>query len=98
MKVAKREIHGRELSIETGRIARQAGGSVMVRYGESMVLVTACIGEEKSGDFLPLTIDYVEKNYAAGKIPGGYFKREAKLGEKETLTSRLIDRPCRPLF
>jgi len=98
MIVLERDLHGRKLSIETGRIAKQAGGSVVVRQGESMVLVTACGGNEKDGDFLPLTIDYVEKQYAAGKIPGGFFKREGKLGEKETLTSRLIDRPCRPLF
>lgn len=98
MIVLERDLHGRKLSIETGRIAKQAGGSVVVRQGESMVLVTACCGAEKDGDFLPLTIDYVEKQYAAGKIPGGFFKREGKLGEKETLTSRLIDRPCRPLF
>lgn len=96
----KREIdfHGRSFSIETGRIARQAGGSALVRCGDSMVLVTACSGEEKQGDFLPLTIDYVEKDYAAGKIPGGFYKREGKLSERETLISRLIDRPCRPLF
>lgn len=96
----KREIdfHGRSFSIETGRIARQAGGSALIRCGDSMVLVTACSGEEKQGDFLPLTIDYVEKDYAAGKIPGGFYKREGKLSERETLISRLIDRPCRPLF
>ena len=99
MIVLERDFHGRRLSIETGRIAKQAGGAVLVRQGESMVLVTACCGPEKVGaDFLPLTIDYVEKQYAAGKIPGGFFKREGKLGEKETLTSRLMDRPCRPLF
>lgn len=98
MVVLEKNFHGRKFSIETGRIARQASGAALVRSGDSMVLVTACMGEKKSGDFLPLTIDYVEKNYAAGKIPGGFFKREAKLGEKETLTSRLIDRPCRPLF
>ncbi|HMO02136.1 MAG TPA: polyribonucleotide nucleotidyltransferase [Oligoflexia bacterium] len=90
--------HGRTFSIETGRIAKQAGGAVLVRYADSIVLVTACMGEDKGGDFLPLTIDYIEKTYAAGKIPGGFFKREGKLSEKEILTSRLIDRPCRPLF
>lgn len=94
----KKDFHGREFSIETGRVARQAGGSVVVRCGDSMVLVTACRGGQKDGDFLPLTIDYVEKTYAAGKIPGGFFKREGKLRDKETLTSRLIDRPVRPLF
>jgi polyribonucleotide nucleotidyltransferase len=92
------DFHGRKLSIETGRIARQAGGSALVRCGESMVLVTACAGDERGTDFLPLTIDYVEKDYAAGKIPGGFYKREGKLSERETLISRLIDRPCRPLF
>lgn len=98
MHVVDCDLHGRKFSIETGRVAKQASGSVMVRSGDSIVLVTACLGSEKPGDFLPLTIDYVEKTYAAGKIPGGFFRREGKLGEKETLTSRLIDRPCRPLF
>lgn len=98
MNVIEREFHGRKISIETGRIAKQAAGAVVVRCGDSMVLVTACVGDEKFGGFLPLTIDYVEKTYAAGKIPGGFFRREGKLSEKETLTSRLIDRPCRPLF
>ena len=96
--IAERDFHGRNFSIETGRVARQAGGAVLVRVGESMVLVTACVGAQKDGDFLPLTIDYIEKNYAGGKIPGGFFKREGKQSEKETLISRLIDRPCRPLF
>ena len=99
MNVIEKKLFGRNFSIETGRIAKQAGGSVVVRFEDSMVLVTACMGEEREGgDFLPLTIDYVEKTYAAGKIPGGFFKREGKLSERETLTSRLIDRPCRPLF
>ena len=93
-----KNFHGRDLTIETGRVARQAGGSVLVKSGDSVVLVTACRGNQKDGDFLPLTIDYVEKTYAAGKIPGGFFKREGKLRDKETLTSRLMDRPCRPLF
>lgn len=91
-------LHGRTFTIETNRIAKQASGSVVVRLGDAMVLVTACVGADKKGDFLPLTIDYVEKTYAAGKIPGGFFKREGKLSERETLVSRLIDRPCRPLF
>jgi polyribonucleotide nucleotidyltransferase len=91
-------LHGRTFTIETNRIAKQASGSVVVRLGDAMVLVTACVGSDKKGDFLPLTIDYVEKTYAAGKIPGGFFKREGKLSERETLVSRLIDRPCRPLF
>ncbi len=98
MYVVSKDFHGRTLSIETGRVAKQASGAALVRYGDTMILVTACVGAAKDGDFLPLTIDYVEKKYAAGKIPGGFFKREAKLSEHETLTSRLIDRPCRPLF
>jgi polyribonucleotide nucleotidyltransferase len=98
MFVVKQKIHAREISFETGRVAKQAGGSVVVRSGDSMVLVTACVGAAKEGDFLPLTIDYVEKAYAAGKIPGSFFKREGRLSERETLVSRLMDRPCRPLF
>jgi polyribonucleotide nucleotidyltransferase len=91
---------GKELSIETGRMAKQADGSVVVRYGDSMVLITAVAAEAvRPGiDFMPLTVDYLEKTSAAGKIPGGYFKREGRLTETEVLTSRLIDRPCRPLF
>jgi polyribonucleotide nucleotidyltransferase len=98
METVKRVINGREFSIEAGKVAKQASGSVIVRYGDSVVLVTACLGEDKQGDFFPLTIDYVEKTYAAGKIPGGFFKREGRLGEKEILVSRVIDRPCRPMF
>ena len=88
------------LSIETGKLAKQADGSVIVRYGDSMVLVTAChAANPREGiDFLPLTVDYREYTYASGRIPGGFFKREGKPPEKEVLTSRLIDRPCRPLF
>jgi polyribonucleotide nucleotidyltransferase len=91
---------GRKISIETGGIARQAGGSVLVTYGETTVLCTATIAKKaKPGqDFFPLTVHYQERTYAAGKIPGGFFKREARPSEKETLTSRLIDRPIRPLF
>lgn len=94
------EIGGRTLVIETGRVAKQAAGSVTVRYGDTLVLVTACASADpKEGiDFLPLTVDYLEKTFAAGKIPGGFFKREGKPTEKETLTSRFIDRPIRPLF
>ncbi|MDX9720426.1 MAG: polyribonucleotide nucleotidyltransferase [Myxococcota bacterium] len=89
----------RELTIETGRMAKQAGGSALVQCGESVVLVTVCGGGRREGiDFFPLSCDYVEKTYAAGRIPGSFFRREGRLGEKETLTSRLIDRPCRPLF
>jgi polyribonucleotide nucleotidyltransferase len=89
-----------ELTIETGRMAKQADGSVVIRYGDSMVLVTAVAGiSVRPGiDFLPLTCDYLEKTSAAGKIPGGYFKREGRLTEVEVLTARLIDRPSRPLF
>ncbi len=88
------------LSIETGEIARQADGAVMVSYGDTVVLVTV-VGKtdvKEGQDFFPLTVDYMEKTYAAGKIPGGFFKREGRPSEKETLTSRLIDRPLRPLF
>jgi polyribonucleotide nucleotidyltransferase len=88
------------LSIETGRLAKQADGAVVVRMGDTMVLVTAChAAEPRQGiDFLPLTVDYREYSYASGRIPGGFFKREGKATEKETLTSRVIDRPIRPLF
>jgi hypothetical protein len=89
----------KELSIETGRLAKQADGSVVVRYGDTMLLATAVSAREKKDvDFLPLTVEYKENLYAAGKIPGSFFKREGKLSEKETLSSRLIDRSCRPLF
>jgi polyribonucleotide nucleotidyltransferase len=98
MYVVERDFHGKKLRIESGRIAKQAGGSALVTYGESVVLVTACYGALKDVDFFPLTVDYIEKTYAAGKIPGGFFRREGKQSEKETLVSRLIDRPCRPLF
>ncbi len=89
-----------ELVLETGEIARQADGAVMVSYGDTVVLVTV-VGKtdvKEGQDFFPLTVDYQEKTYAAGKIPGGFFKREGRPSEKETLTSRLIDRPLRPLF
>jgi polyribonucleotide nucleotidyltransferase len=98
----KREIQiGQQtLSIETGKLAKQAGGSVVVRVGDTMVLVTACrAANAREGiDFLPLTVDYREYTYASGRIPGGFFKREGKPTEKEVLTSRVIDRPIRPLF
>jgi polyribonucleotide nucleotidyltransferase len=91
---------GRPLKLETGRIARQADGAVLATYGETSVLATVVAAkEERPGiDFFPLTVNYQEKTFAAGKIPGGYFKREGRPTEKETLTSRLIDRPIRPLF
>src|SRR2546426_1791432 len=90
----------RKLKIETGRLAKQADGAAVVQYGDTVVLVTACFAKEpKEGiDFFPLTVDYRENTYAAGKIPGGFFKREGRPNEKETLTSRMIDRPIRPLF
>jgi polyribonucleotide nucleotidyltransferase len=93
-------IGGRRLTIETGRLAKQAGGAALVQYGESVVLVTATAAREprEGVDFFPLTVDYVEKTYSAGKIPGGYFKREGRLSTHETLVCRLIDRPIRPLF
>jgi len=91
---------GRTLKIETGQVARQADGAVMVTYGDTIVLATAVYAKEaKPGqDFFPLTVNYQEKYFASGRIPGGYFKREGRPTEKETLTSRLIDRPIRPLF
>ena len=95
----EREIGGRNLSIETGRIAKQANGAVWVQYGETVVLVTACrtnIPEDRG--FLPLIVDYREKAYAGGKIPGNIFKREGRPSEKETLSARLIDHPIRPMF
>ena len=98
--VEELEWAGKPLRIETGRMARQADGAVVVTYGETTVLATAVAARsEKPGiDFFPLTVNYQEKTYAAGKIPGGYFKREGRPTEKETLVSRLIDRPIRPLF
>lgn len=97
---ASMTIGGRELTIETGKLAKQAHGSVTVRYGDTIVLVAACSNKEPRAnkDFFPLTVDYRENYYAAGRIPGGFFKREGKPSEKEVLTSRLIDRPIRPLF
>ncbi|MDZ4723026.1 MAG: polyribonucleotide nucleotidyltransferase [candidate division Zixibacteria bacterium] len=94
------DLGGRRMIIETGRIAKQANGAVTVRYGDSMVVATVCSGTEpKEGfDFFPLTVEYKEKSYAAGKIPGGFFKREGRPTEKEILSSRIIDRPIRPLF
>lgn len=96
----EKEIGGRKLVLETGEMAKQADGAVLVWYGETAVLVTAVAAPEaREGiDFIPLTVDYREKTYAAGKIPGGFFKREGRPSEREILTSRLIDRPIRPLF
>lgn len=99
-KLVKRTIGGKTLSIESGEIAKQANGAVLVRYEDTVVLVSsvAAAKPREDVDFFPLMVDYREKTYAAGKIPGGFFKREGRPGEKETLTSRLIDRPLRPLF
>ncbi len=92
------EIQGTEISFETGKLAKQASGAVVVRAGDTMVLCTATAGNLRDVDFLPLTVDVEERMYAAGKIPGSFFKREGRAGEKATLTARLIDRPIRPLF
>src|SRR5579863_5883725 len=93
------DVGGRQLSFETGKMARQAHGAVVARYGDTVVLATACMDNKATEkDFLPLTVDYREYTYSAGKIPGGFFKREGRPSEREILTSRLIDRPLRPLF
>ncbi len=92
------EIAGNEISFETGRMAKQAGGAVVVRSGDTMVLCTATAGNLRDVDFLPLTVDVEERMYAAGKIPGSFFKREGRAGEKGILTARMIDRPIRPLL
>src|SRR5690348_13450034 len=94
------DLGGRTVTIETGKMAKQANGAVVVRSGDSVVLVTACMAEnpKPGAGFFPLTVDYREYTYAAGKIPGGFIKREGRPSEKEILTSRLIDRPIRPLF
>src|SRR6478609_4927314 len=92
------EISGSEISFETGRMAKQASGAVVVRQGDTMVLATAVAGGVRDTDFMPLTVDVEERMYAAGKIPGSFFKREGRPGEKGTLTARMIDRPIRPLF
>jgi polyribonucleotide nucleotidyltransferase len=93
------EIGGREMTIETGRLAKQAHGAALVTYGETVVLVTATHSNPRPGiDFFPLVVDFVEKTSAAGKIPGGFFKREGRLSDREVLVSRFIDRSIRPLF
>ena len=93
-------VAGKDMIFETGKLAKQAGGAVTVRYGDTVVLVTAtCSENARAGiDFFPLMVDYEEKLYAAGKIPGGFIKREGRPSEKSILTSRLIDRPIRPMF
>src|SRR5512138_305767 len=96
-----REIGGRTLTLETGRIAKQAHGAVMVQYGETVVLVAAVVAAPRPTEevgFFPLSVDYREKQSAAGKFPGGFIKREGRPSTKETLTARNIDRPIRPLF
>src|ERR687884_1357101 len=92
------EIGGSSISFETGKYAKQASGAVVVQAGDTMVLCTATAGNLRDVDFLPLTVDVEERMYAAGKIPGSFFKREGRAGEKATLIARMIDRPLRPLF
>src|SRR5882724_7432847 len=94
------DLGGRKITLETGKMAKQANGSVVVRCGDSVVLVSACMADQPKvgASFFPLTVDYREFTYSAGKIPGGFIKREGRPSEKEVLTSRLIDRPIRPLF
>src|SRR5664279_269628 len=94
------DLGGRKITLETGKMAKQAGGAVVVRSGDAVVLVTACMSDQPKvgAGFFPLTVDYREYTYSAGKIPGGFIKREGRPSEKEVLTSRLIDRPIRPLF
>src|ERR1700709_1379972 len=87
-----------QISFETGKLAKQAGGAVVVQAGDTMVLCTATVGSLRDVDFLPLTVDVEERAYAAGKIPGSFFRREGKSSEKATLTARMIDRPTRPPF
>src|ERR671933_2597335 len=94
------DLQGRKITLETGKVAKQASGAVVVRSGDNVVLVTACTAEKpKPGaGFFPLTVDYREYTYAAGRFPGGFIKREGRPSEREILTARLIDRPLRPLF
>ena len=101
-KVVRKEMEwgGRKLVLETGKLARQAQGAVVVTYGETEVIATVCAAKEAKADqdFFPLTVNYQEKYYATGKVPGGFMKREGKPSEREVLLSRLIVRPIRPLF
>src|SRR5438874_8617762 len=92
------QVGQQEISFETGKLAKQADGAVVVRSGETLVLCTATAGNPRDVDFLPLTVDVEERMYAAGKIPGGFFRREGRPSEKGILTARMIDRPIRPLF
>ena len=102
MESYKKKLHlgDNEIILETGKVARQATGAVLATSGNTQVLATVVVGKPpgEHQDFFPLTVNYLEKTYATGKIPGGFFKREGRPTEKETLTSRLIDRPLRPLF
>ena len=100
MQIKEREIAGKNMRLETGRMARQSNGSVLVTLGETTVLATVNAAKEprEDIDFFPLQVEYREKHYAGGKIPGGFFKREARPAEHEVLTSRVTDRPIRPLF
>ena len=101
MKIKKKlKLSGKDLIIETGRMAKQASGSVVVTFGETVLLATATSSREEAEDrgFFPLIVEYREKYYASGRIPGGFFKREARPSEKEIIGSRLTDRPLRPLF
>src|SRR5262245_55905542 len=98
VKTVSVEIAGKEISFETGKMAKQASGAVVVKQGDTFVLSTATVGNLRDVDFLPLTVDVEERMYAAGKIPGSFFKREGRSGEKGTLVARMIDRPIRPLF
>ena len=93
------DLYGKHYVLETGELAKQATGSCLVKCGDSTVLLTAVVSKErKDYDFFPLTVDFIEKMYAVGRIPGGYLKREARPSEKATLTARMIDRPLRPSF
>ena len=93
------DLYGKHYALETGELAKQATGACVVRAGDSTVLLTAVVSKErKDYDFFPLTVDFIEKMYAVGRIPGGYLKREARPSEKATLTARMIDRPLRPSF
>ena len=100
MNIVKRTLNGKVFSIETGRIAKQADGAVLVRLGDSVVLATATMSDtpREGIDFFPLTVDFEERMYAAGKIPGGFIKREGRPSERAILSARMIDRPIRPLF
>ena len=98
-RVFEKEFYGKKIIVETGEIAKQADGAVFIRFNDTVVLSTVCCSDEpKEGDFFPLTVTYEEKQYAIGRIPGGFLRREGKAGEHATLTARLIDRPIRPMF